>query len=209
MMAMAGSEVEWAETGAPSRRRAIRTWIVIWPQRDLARSYLDRRFETIPLLASSEEHWCGLMVPYQTHGDLNWVPDGTSAAVFSQLGPRPKPGRPIFVMTTLGIGTPGEGMVPFGKGTRAVRQAFSDLPSVILEQQLLPDAHGADAPTLTLWESEAEVVNAAYRMEPHRSAMKVADYPDLARGSFTRMALLWADGHWEGVDLSSRAAIKA
>ncbi|MEC7761192.1 MAG: hypothetical protein VX874_04665 [Pseudomonadota bacterium] len=206
-MSMAGSEVDWAETGMPSRRRTVRTWIAVWPDRDLARSYLDRRFEHIPLLAQAEEHWCGLMLPYQSHGDLNWLPEGTSTAVFDNLGPRPKPARPVFVMTTLGIGNPGEGMIAFGKGTRAVRQAFADLPAVILEQQLLPDVQGLDAPTLTLWENEAEVIGAAYRSEPHRSAMKVADHPDLARGSFTRMTLLWAEGSWEGVNLRSKGAI--
>jgi hypothetical protein len=207
-MAMAGSEVDWAATGAPSRRRTTRTWIAVWPDREPARDYLDNRFKIISLLVSCEEQWCGLLLPYRTHGDLNWLPEGTSTAVFSDLGPRPKPSRPVFVMTTLGIGHPGEGMIAFGKETRAVRQAFSDLPSVILEQQLLPDAPGLDAPTLTLWESEADIMAAAYGTEPHKSAMKVADHPDLARGSFTRMALIWAEGQWEGVDLTSRSKVR-
>jgi len=83
-----------------------------------------------------------------------------------------------------------------------VRAAFRQRPGVILEQQLLPDLPLADAPTLSLWATEAEVIAAAYRSEPHRSAMKVADLPELARGSFTRMVLARAEGVWNGVDLA-------
>lgn len=205
--ALAGSEVAWNEAGLPSRNRTIRTWIALWPDRDAGRRFLKRRVENIPLLTQAEKLWSGLLLPYQSHGDLNWHPDGKAASVFHDLGPRPKSSRPVFVLTTLGIGNPGEGMIAFGKGTRAVRQAFSDLPSVILEQQLLPDDQRLDAPTLSLWENEGAVISAAYRSEPHRSAMKVADHPDLARGSFTRMTLLWAEGSWEGVNLCEKGAV--
>lgn len=207
LFAMAGSEADWRDDGGFSRRRDVRTWLALWPDRDAARRYLDQRLSRIPLLVRAEESWCGLLLPYATHGNVNWAPDGTSPSLFADLGPRPKPGRPILVLTTLGIAHPGEGLVQFARGTRAVREAFSDLPSVVLEELVLPDQPGLDGPTLTLWENEAEIVNAAYRSEPHRSAMKVADHPDIGRGSFTRMSLLWAEGSWQGVDLHRKGAV--
>ncbi len=208
LFSAAGSEVDWAETGMPKRRRDIRSWIALWPDRDSARSHLERRLATIPLLRRAEEQWCGLLVPYASHGTVNWSDDENIASLVNDLGPRPKAGTPVFVLTSLGIGNQGEGMIAFGKGTRAVREAFDELPGVILEQQLLPDAPGLDAPTLSLWENEGEVISAAYRSEPHRSAMKVAEHPDLARGSFTRMSLLWAQGSWRGVDLAEHGAVR-
>jgi hypothetical protein len=201
-IAMAGTEVDWLETGLPRRRRDIRTWIAVWPDLESAKAYLDARHDTIPLLTQAVESWAGLMQPCATHGTANWAQDGQMGGVFPELGPRPDPGRPIFVMTTLGIGRQGEGMIAFGKGVRDVRAAFAANPAVILEQQLLPDLPIIDAPTLSLWQSTADLVAAAYRSEPHRSAMEVAAHPDLARGSFTRMTLHAVAGRWNGVELS-------
>ncbi|MAM63514.1 hypothetical protein [Maritimibacter sp. UBA3975] len=203
----AGSEVEWHESGMPRRRRDVRSWIALWPNQEMAREFLELRADLIPLLPSAEEQWCGLLLPYASHGTVNWAQDEDIASLINDLGPRPGKGTPVFVMTSLGIGNQGEGMIAFGKGTRAVRAAFNELTGVILEQQLLPDTPGLDAPTLSLWENESELISAAYRSEPHRSAMKVSEHPDLARGSFTRMMLAWAEGSWDGVDLSRLSAV--
>jgi hypothetical protein len=205
VLTLAGTEVDWQDTGQPRRRRDIRTWIAVWPDLDSARAHLATRLDRIPLLSEAVESWAGLMQPCATHGTANWAQDGQMTGVFPDLGPRPEAGRPVFVMTTLGIGRQGEGMIAFGKGVRAVRAAFATHPAVILEQQLLPDLPMIDAPTLSLWRSTGDVVAAAYRSEPHRGAMQIAEHPDLARGSFTRMMPLAIEGNWNGVDLSGLA----
>lgn len=201
-LALAGTEVDWQETGLPRRRRDIRTWIAVWPDAESGRAFLAARQAAIPLLSQAVESWAALLQPFATHGTANWAQEGEMRAIFPDAGPKPDAGRPVFVMTTLGIGQQGEGMIAFGRGVRAVRAAFAANPAVILEQQLLPDLPMIDAPTLSLWRDTAAVVAAAYRSEPHRSAMQIATHPDLARGSFTRMAPLALEGSWNGVDLS-------
>ena len=108
--------------------------------------------------------------------------------------------QPILVMTSLGIGDPGDGLVEFGQGVKAVRDGFAKNPSVLLDLNMLPDLPMIDGPTLTLWSSEQEVVKGAYRSDPHRTAMTLRNGAT-ARASFTRMAVALAEGVWNETDL--------
>jgi hypothetical protein len=56
-----------------------------------------------------------------------------------------------------------------------------------------------DADTLTLLTSEAELLAGAYSCEPHKSAITLRNGAT-ARASFTRMAVLSAEGRWNGRD---------
>lgn len=108
-------------------------------------------------------------------------------------------------MTSFCIGDPCDGLVEFRQGVKAVRDGFAKNPSVLLDLNMLPDLPMIDGPTLTLWRSEREIVNGAYRNDPHKTAMKLRNGAT-ACASFTRMAVVFAQGVWNGMDLGDALA---
>jgi len=205
-LSAAGTETNWnTEDGYARRERTVRVWMAIWADLAAAESYLSSRADQIPILAEAIETVALLGVPFRCHGDLNWSPDGDVSTLYPNLSGRPDNPRPILVMTTLGIGDPEDGLVEFGRGVTAVREGFAKNPAVLLDLNMLPDLPMIDGPTLTLWTSEHEIVAGAYRSDPHKTAMKLRNGAT-ARASFTRMAVVSADGTWNGRDLSASLA---
>jgi hypothetical protein len=202
-LSAAGTETDWnTEDGLPRRERRVRVWMAIWQGLDAARSFADARSDDIPILATATGTVALVGVPFACHGDLNWSPDGTVATLYPGQSQRPDGTQPIPVMTILGIGDPGDGLVEFGRGVAAVRAGFAKNPAVLLDINMLPDLPMIDGPTLTVWRSEQDVVAGAYRSEPHRSAMNIRNGAT-ARASFTRMAIVAAEGSWNGRDISN------
>jgi 1-acyl-sn-glycerol-3-phosphate acyltransferase len=205
-LSAAGTEISWdSADGYPRRERTVRIWMAIWPDLDAAEVHLADRGDRIPILAEATETIALLGVPFACHGNLNWSADGEVATLYPHLGQRPVQPQPILVMTSLGIGDPGEGLLEFGQGVQAVREGFAKNPSVLLDINMLPDLPMIDGPTLTLWSSEQEIINGAYRSDPHKTAMKLRNGAT-ARGSFTRMAVVLAEGVWNGTDLGDARA---
>lgn len=202
-LATAGTEVNWdTPDGFPRRARKIRIWIAIWPSQDTAQSYLDARTTHLPLLAEGVESLALLGVPFAVHGEVNWSPDGKATSLYPDLGQRPHGDGPVMVMTSLGLGDPRNGLVDFGKGVAQVRAAFAQNPAVLADINMLADLPSIDGPTLTLWRSERELMAGAYRSDPHRSVMSLRNGAT-ARASFTRMAVMRAEGSWNGRDLET------
>lgn len=198
---LAGTEVKWAPTGQPSRLRSVRSWLTFWPTETIARKFLDQRNAHIPVLKEASDVLLGVLQPFATHGDVNWF--STPAAPLGlQLAKRPNKGAPVFVITSLGLGGLGAGAIAMGQGTFAIRSAMSSWQDVHFEGQILPDDPTIDGPTLSLWQNEEALTRFAYRSDPHKSAMKVADHADLVRGSFTRCVVLSFDGTWQGNRIS-------
>lgn len=203
VLASGGTEVDWnTVSGYPRRDRTVRIWVAIWRDRQAAQDYLDRRAGFLPILSSAVEHGALLTQPIACHGEVNWANDGTAAGLYTQLAPRQDKGGPIMVMTTLGLGDPDQGLVEFGKGVTQVRAAFAENPAVLLDINMLHDIPFLDGPTLTLWRSERDMMQAAYRTDPHKTVMNMRNGA-LARASFTRMELVRAEGSWRGTDLSA------
>lgn len=201
-LSAAGTETDWnTEDGLPRRERRVRVWMAIWQDADAARSFVAARADHIPILADATETVALVGLPFACHGALNWSPDGRVETLYPVLSKRPDGPQPILVMTSLGIGDPGDGLVEFGRGVASVRAGFAVNPAVLLDINMLPDLPMIDGPTLTLWRSEQDVVAGAYRSEPHRSAMKIRNGAT-ARASFTRMAVVTAEGSWKGLELS-------
>jgi hypothetical protein len=201
LLATAGTETRWdAEDGYPRRDRTVRAWFALWPDLETARSYFEARTKGIPILAEAIETVAILGQPFACHGEVNWSPDGKATSVYPALAPRPKGEGPVMVVTTLGLGDPESGLVEFGRGVTAVRTAFAENPAVFLDVNLLPDMPLIDGPTLTLWRSEREMMTGAYRTDPHRTVMGLRNGAT-ARASFTRLAVVAAEGHWSGKDL--------
>lgn len=197
-----GTEVNWATAdGHPDRDRFVRVWLAVWPDAAMARDHYDGRNALIPILTEAKETVAVLCHPYACHGQVNWSEDGLALGLHPSLAPRPDGAPPIFVITTIGIGDPEDGLVAFGQGVTAVRQAFAQNPAVVMDINSLTDDQRMDSPTLTLWRSERAMMDAAYRSEPHRTALKMRNGA-LVRASFTRLAIEAAEGSWAGVDIA-------
>jgi hypothetical protein len=202
-LAAAGTETLWnAEDGFPRRDRTVRVWFAVWPDPDTARAHFDARHGAIPLLSEATETAAILAQPFACHGEVNWSPDGQVATIYPALSARPGGEGPVLVITTLGVGNPADGLVEFGRGVTAVRAAFAENPAVYLDINLLPDMPLIDGPTFTLWRSEREMMAGAYRTEPHRTVMGLRNGAT-ARASFTRFAVVVAEGVWGGRDLAA------
>lgn len=198
---VAGSEVNWAASGLPTRRRHIRSWLTFWPRETDAAQFLNQRKSHIPLLDRAAEVSIGLLIPFTTHGDVNWF-DGPAKPIEMDLAQRPDKSAPIFVITSAGFRALGLGAVAFGQGTHTVRKAIQKQEDVRFEAQILPDNPTTDGATFTLWDNQAAVMNFAYKSEPHKSAMDVTNHDDVVRGSFTRCWVKSFDGIWRGQRIS-------
>ena len=194
---IAGSETTWAETGLPSRGRRVRSWLTFWPGESLARAHVDNVQAAIPLLGTAESITTAVLLPYSTHGDVNWF--GKPGEIPLDSNPRPEKGAPVFVITSLGLGSIGPGAVAFGQGNHAIRKTIRSQPGLRFEAQILADNPVTDGVTMTLWDNEASVIDFAYRQDPHRTAMKVKEHKDISRGSFTRSAVRHFSGSWDGI----------
>ena len=204
LAANAGTEVAWLDTGLPKRDRMIRVWFSLWPSQAAARNHFDTRLDHTPLLSSAVDTWAALAEPFASHGGVNWSPDGQMASLYPNFAANPSPDAPILVITTLGLNPTGTGFDVFGRQTTAVRKSFMQNPNVLAEMQMLPDLPALDGPTLSIWRSQSSMMSAAYRSEPHRTAMNVK-VDALARGSFTRARLVALQGSWRGQDFSGFA----
>lgn len=197
-----GTEVSWATAdGHPARDRSVWVWISVWPDAAMARDHYDGRNALIPILTEAKETVTVLCHPYACHGQLNWSEDRPALGLHPSLAPRPDGAQPIFVITTIGIGDPEDGLVAFGQGVTAVRQVFAQNPAVVMDINSLTDDQRMDSPTLTLWRSERAMMDAAYRSEPHCTALKMRNGA-LVRASFTRLSIEAAKGSWAGVNIA-------
>ncbi len=200
-LSTAGTEIGWdTPDGMARRERHVRSWLSIWPDLDAALAFHRDHRNHLPILARATESVAMVGLPYACHGTLNWLPSGAAADLYPQLSKRPEKAGLVLVMTSLGIGNPQEGLVAFGQGVTAVRKAFAENPAVLMDVNMLPDMPMIDGPTLTLWRSEKDVMAGAYRSDPHKTAMKMRNGA-LSRASFTRMAVVAAEGTWGGHDV--------
>lgn len=203
ILASAGTEVDWdTPDGMPRRNRSIRVWLAVWPNANMAQDYMDRHEDFLPVMTDAIERFAMLARPVACHGEVNWAKDGQAPSLYSELAPRENKGGPILVMTTLGIGDPSEGLVEFGTGVTEVRKAFADNNAVLMDINMLHDIPLLDGPTLTLWRTERDMMEAAYRTDPHKRVMSIRNGA-IARASFTRMEVVACSGAWGGADLNT------
>ncbi|MBB3713938.1 hypothetical protein FHS00_003551 [Limimaricola variabilis] len=182
---VAGTEVDWAPTGLPKRRRNVRSWVTFWHDEASASGFLANRHTWIPILSSATKVSAGLLLPYASYGDVNWRGRSPAPIALKHTPKSPELSR-VFAITSIGLGGLGPGALAFGQGNYAIRNVIREQSGLEFEAQVLPDDQKLDPLNMSLWSSEEALVNFAYRSEPHRSAMGAKDHPDLLRGSFTR-----------------------
>jgi hypothetical protein len=163
----------------------------------------DGRGRFMPFLPVTVESWHALLHPVAHHGSCNHLERGQPGPLFQLSGM--DPGGPLLVMTTAGfvIGPQLDmrRVHAFRVGVDSVRASLVDADGIVAYQVFTPHSTGDDGATMTVWRSDAQMVNAMYRPGLHRSLLD--DYhkaPTADRTSFTRFRFLRTAGQWAGRD---------
>ena len=194
-------------TGPDGMRTNIsREWggIGIYTSRDAAEAVYASPAEHLTFLDQTTEQWHALLVPYAHRGRVNWrggVRDETSFTTAAT-----DPGGPLLVLTSAGYENPGPGDVKriknFLEQVDNVVDFYASLPSNI--RRAVYSGVGVeqiDGMTVSLWENDAAMMQAAYRPGLHKEQMDFhRNYDHFDRSSFTRTRILESKGTWDGSD---------
>lgn len=158
-----------------------------------------------PWFADAAERWSGVLAPFRTKGECNFIDRTAPARLFDPLVAAPERGTPVVALTTAGWNLAGLDMArprDFGAGVAAVRISMTGVPGLRTQQSFVfPGVIAIDGLTLTFWDDEASLLSWAYRQSSHKLQMNRYRKTDNAdRTSFTRLAALSSSGSWYGRD---------
>lgn len=174
----------------------------IYPSRAEAQAVFDAPEMHLPFLDSAVESFHALISPYAHRGQVNWRGDVREDDTFA-LAPS-DPGGPLVVFTSAGFESRGPETMPrvvkFLKGVYAIQDFYADLPGNIRQAVYSGvGVDGGDGLTVTLWESDAAMMQAAYKGGEHRKQLDIhQDVPHFDRSSFTRGRIIESKGNWNG-----------
>jgi hypothetical protein len=157
----------------------------------------------MPFLPDVLEGWHALLHPIAHHGKCNHLDHDQPGPLFALSGV--DPGGPLLVMTTAGF-VPGpqldmQRVHAFRVGVDDVRASLEGSEGIVAAQVFSPHRPGEDGATMTIWRSDAQMVNAMYRPGLHRSLLdNYHTAPTADRTSFTRFRFLRTAGQWRGRD---------
>lgn len=160
--------------------------------------------EHLVFLGDTVEAYHALVVPYSHRGKVNWrgsVKENTSFKTATV-----DPGGALVIFTSAGYDNPGPDDLPriskFLHAVDKVQEYYGTLPDNIRRAVFSGagvDAH--DGITVSIWRSDAAMMQAAYKPGRHRDEM---DYQNeeghFDRSSFTRARIVSSKGDWDGGD---------
>lgn len=157
----------------------------------------------LPLFDSAVEHWTALLLPIAHRGECNHLDRARPGLIFETS--TTDPGGPLFVLTTagfdLGPGFDVARAVHFRRHVDLVRESYRGVKGWITGHVSIPFERGDDGMTMTVWSSDADMSNAAYRAGTHRAQIDThKQQPMCDRTSFTRFRMLESAGTWHGRD---------
>ena len=182
---------EWGGFGIYTNRRAAEE-VYANPQ------------DHLPFLDQAREQWHALLLPFAHRGRVNWrgdLRDETSIAAATA-----DPGGPLLVLTSAGYENPGpedfERIGNFNIHVDKVLDFYAQLPGNIRSAVFNGGGvDGIDGLTASLWQNDAEMMQAAYRPGHHREQMEYQRTTGhFDRSSFTRTRILASKGTWDGAD---------
>jgi hypothetical protein len=179
------------------------TWcaVALYPDEATARAALGRR--DVPAFAAAVEHWQVLLRPVAHRGECNHLDRAQPGLIFTPS--TDDPGGPVFVMTTAGfvIGPQLDvaRVIRFRRHVDLVRESYRAAPGWLNAHVFTPVVRGDDGVTMTIWRSDAEMIDAAYRPGTHRAQLdEHRQQPMCDRTSFTRLRMIESAGTWHGRD---------
>lgn len=177
----------------------------LYPSREAAEEVLHAPDQHLPFLDQTVEAWHALAVPYAHRGVVKWRDEVETDSAISVASSDPK--GPLVIMTTAGFTLPPDpdGMariVDFVQGVLDVQEHYGTLPGN--RRRGVFSAGGVDGRegcTMSLWESDADMLNAAYRSGVHKEQLaRHQAEPMFDRSSFTRARVIASKGMWDGSD---------
>ena len=196
------------EDGLVTRRSDVWGALGIWPDKDAAEAAMDDPATVLPWLSETVSAWHCLALPVAHRGQVNWrgtVEDGAA------IRPAPDdPGGALIVVTSAGFDSPPEEILPrigrFVAGVSEVLDWYGTLPSNLRRAVFNGGHDGREGFTLSIWRSDAAMVEAAYHPGRHRARMEDSRAGRLMdRSSFTRLRAIRSHGDWDGDPLAERS----
>jgi hypothetical protein len=176
--------------------------VALFAERAAAEAALQTHERFLPSLHEAIESWHALLLPIAHRGECNHLERANPRPLF-EIGAE-DPGGPLFVMTTAGYVPPPEleRIVDFRVHVDKVRHWLeSSIAGRAASQVFAPHTLGDDGVTMTLWQSDAAMIDAMYRPGVHRTQIDRHKRDRLAdRTSFTRFRVLATRGTWGGSD---------
>lgn len=176
----------------------------IYRTREAAEAVFHKPEAHLGFLGDAVEAFHALAVPYSHHGKVDWRGSFLENTTFA-VAPS-DPGGPLMVLTSAGYDNPGPAEIPritkFYGAVIEVRDYYATLPGNLRRAVYSGTrVDGLRGVTVTLWDSDAAMMAAAYRPGHHRTQMdyqrKVGHF-DFS--SFTRTRILATKGTWDGGD---------
>jgi hypothetical protein len=160
----------------------------------------------LPMCATAVEHWQALLLPIAHRGECNHLDRAQPGLVYEPSADDPGgPGAPLFVITTAGFDMGPDfdlaRVVHFRRHVDLVRDSYREAAGWMITHVFAPFERGADGVTMTIWRSDAEMFEAAYRPGTHRTQIDTHKRQAMCdRTSFTRCRMLDSAGTWHGRD---------
>ena len=173
----------------------------IWHSRDAAEAIVAAPGEAMPWLAETATAWHCLGVPISHRGQVNWRGHLQSG---DAVRPAPAdPGGPLVVVTSAGFVANDPATLPRIKrlvaGVVEVLDAYGTHPANLRRAAFRAGFAGGDGFTMSLWDSDDGMRQAAYQPGTHRTQVDQDKAGLLSdRTSFTRLRALRSWGDWDG-----------
>ena len=176
----------------------------IYSSRHEAQEVLDSPQIHLSFLYDTVEAYHALVVPYSHRGKVNWRGSVKENDTF--LTASADPSGPLVVFTSAGYENPGPSDLPrianFLREVDRVQDYYGTLPDNIRRAVFSgAGVDGHDGVTVSIWRSDAAMMQAAYKPGHHRDQMNYQnEVGHFDRSSFTRARIVASNGAWDGGD---------
>lgn len=162
----------------------------------------------LPFLGQAVESWHGLLLPVGSRGQSNLIDRFEPGPLFTVE--KADPGGECLVMTTagfiLGADEDLERVRSFRKSVDETNQWIQRAKGLLASLVFTPQTAGDDGVTLSLWQNDTAMFEAAYQPGAHRRQVDRQKANQLCdRTSFSRFRVLASAGLWDGRNPVPRA----
>ena len=173
----------------------------IWHSRHAAEAMVTSPGDAKPWLTETDAARHCLSIPFSHRGAVNWrgyLQKGDAVRVAPN-----DPGGPLIVLTSAGFETRDEATLPrikrFVAGVVDVLDDYGEQESNLRRGAFRAGFDGRDGFTLSLWQSDQGMQQAAYKPGAHRTRIDEDKAGLLSdRTSFTRLRAIHSSGDWDG-----------
>ena len=176
----------------------------IYTSRRAAEEVFENPQDHLCFLGDTVEAYHAMVVPCSHRGKVNWRGSVKEDDTF--VTAPADPGGALVVFTSAGYDNPGPDDLPrianFLREVDSVQDYFGTLADNVRRAVFSgPGVDGHDGMTVSIWQSDAAMIQAAYKPGHHRDQMDYhRDKGHFDRSSFTRGRIIASKGAWNGGD---------